>query len=401
MNREVLERLNGVIESTLIKNSKNPDDNAGASICILHKGKEVFYGEYGERDMENHIPMTRDAIFRCYSMTKPITSVAVMSLVEKGKISLADPVHKYIPGFKDQKVLTKDGLVPVERDVNLQHLMNMTAGVVYPDMSFPAGEYMENVQKKYYEDLEKGIETSTLELANIIGKQPLEFQPGTAWRYGFCADVLGAVIEVVTGMRFSDYLKETIFEPLDMKDTDFYVPEEKQDRLMVNYEYKWDQGVMAPCTWQHLCLSHFHLKKPAFESGGAGLVSTIDDYSHFCMMLLNHGTYKGKRILGRKTLEWMTKNQLGPEELKTYNWDDKKGYGYANLLRVMISPQLHEGLGSEGEYGWDGWLGTYMLIDPKEDLGVIYVIQKCGGNGYRDVHIIRDVIYSALSDDQA
>lgn len=398
MNQQILNRLDAAIESTLITNSDNPDENVGAAICIIEHGKEVYRKEYGEADKEKHIPMKADAIFRCYSMTKPITSVAVMILVERGHLSLSDPASKYIPGFKDQKVWSPVGLVEAEREVTIQDLMDMTAGVCYPDASFPAGNYMEEVQKKYYQEIEAGKTITTYELANRIGAQPLAFQPGSRWLYGFCADVLGAIIEVVSRKRYSDYLKDEIFKPLGMVDTDFYVPQEKQDRFMQFYQYMPETQSLEPCTWQHLCLSHMHLKKPDFESGGAGLVSTIDDYSRFVKMMLNKGSYNGCRILGRKTVEWMCQNHLNEQQLPSLDWTELKGYGYGNLMRQMIHPELAQSLGSKGEFGWDGWLGSYVAMDPTEDIAIIYVIQKCGGNGYRDVQAIRNIVYSALED---
>jgi CubicO group peptidase (beta-lactamase class C family) len=302
-------------------------------------------------------------------------------------------------GLKDQKVYTDQGLVPANREVTIQDLLDMTAGVVYPDASFPAGAIMDKIQADFYDKIAKGEPTpSTYELANIIGQQPLAFQPGERWLYGFCADVLGAIVEVVSGKRYITYLKETIFEPLGMTDTDFYVPEQKQDRFMQFYQYMPETQTLDPCTWQHLCLSHMHLKQPSFESGGAGLVSTLSDYAKFAQMMLNKGTYQGVRILGRKTVEWMTQNHLNEKQLVSFDWESLKGYGYGNLMRCMIHTELSESIGSNGEFGWDGWLGSYVSMDPAEDLAIIYVINKCGGNGYRDVQVIRDIVYAALED---
>lgn len=209
--------------------------------------------------------MKPDTIFRCYSMTKPITSVAVMTLVEKGALALSDPASKYLPGFKDQKVYTDQGLVPANREVTIQDLLDMTAGVVYPDASFPAGAIMDKIQADFYDKIAKGEPTpSTYELANIIGQQPLAFQPGERWLYGFCADVLGAIVEVVSGKRYITYLKETIFEPLGMTDTDFYVPEQKQDRFMQFYQYMPETQTLDPCTWQHLCPVSYASKTAIF-----------------------------------------------------------------------------------------------------------------------------------------
>ena len=375
MNQKVLERLDEAISSILSVISEVPDCIVGASICVIHKGEEVYRKEYGEADKEKKIPMAPDSIFRCYSMTKPVTSVAVMSLVEKGKLQLTDAVSSYLPGFKNQQVLTEKGYVPVREEVTIQHLMDMTAGVVYPDASFPAGMKMQEMIDEYYRKIfEEDQPTSTYDLANLIGQQPLRFQPGEGWCYSFCADVLGAVIEVITKKTYGEYLKETIFEPLGMVDTDFYVPEEKQGRFCQNYQFMPETQTLEPCTWQHLGLSYMHLKKPAFESGGAGLVSTVDDYSKFVKMMLGKGTYNGVRILGRKTVECMTRNHLNKEQLPWLDWEQLQGYGYGNLMRVMLDVGEAKQLGSEGEYGWDGWLGCYACMDPKEDLGIIYVI---------------------------
>ena len=272
----------------------------------------------------------------------------------------------------------------------------MTAGLTYPDTSFPAGTYMQDMIDNYYADIEKGRPTTTYDLANRIGQQPLKFHPGEGWCYSFCADVLGAVVEVISGQKYSDYLKENLFIPLGMEDTDFYVPESKQNRFMQNYQYMEESQSLEPCTWQHLGLSYMFLKPPAFESGGAGLVSTIDDYSSFTKMMMNQGMTPSGRLLSRKSIEYMTCNHMTPEQQKCVDWEALRGYGYGNLMRQMIDVHASGGLGSLGEFGWDGWLGCYVAMDPRMELTIIYVIQKCGGNGYRDVQILRNIIYSAL-----
>ncbi len=391
MNKEILTRTDEFIKSKI-----NANEIKGAALCVIHKSKEVYRKEFGMADVEKNIPMTHDSIFRCYSMTKPITSAAVITLIEQGRLSMSDAVSTYLPGFKDQKVYTEEGLVPANREVTILDLLDMTAGVNYPDASFPSGTYMQNMIDKYYADVEAGHQLTTYELANLIGQQPLKYQPGVEWNYGFCADVLGAVIEVVTGITYGEYLKQTIFEPLGMVDTDFYVPEEKQKRFMQNYQYMPETDTLDPCTWQHLGLSYMFLKKPRFESGGAGLVSTIDDYSKFTQMMMHGGTYEGVRILSRKSLEFMTCNHLSERQLQSYNWESLKGYGYGCLMRQMIDVPASYGLGSVGEFGWDGWLGCYVAMDPAEDLVILYAIQKCGGNGYTDVQTLRNIIYSAL-----
>lgn len=397
MNQSILKRLDNSISSKLWENYRNPDCIAGAAVCVMHRGKEVYRKEYGYADKERKILMAPDSIFRCYSMTKPVTAVAVMALAERGLLCLNDPVSMYLPGFCGQQVLTVKGLVPVRREVTIQNLLDMTSGVAYPDIAYPAGQVMQNMIDEYYWKLyEEDTPTSTYDLANLIGQQPLKFQPGEGWCYGFGADVLGAVIEVVTGRTFGEYLRETIFEPLGMDDTDFYVPEEKQSRLCQYYQYIPEAQALEPCKWQHLGLAFRHLKKPVFESGGAGLVSTIDDYAKFALMMLGKGTYQGVRILGRKTVECMVRNHLNEKQMADMDWEELQGYGYGNFMRVMTDAGAANMFGSEGEFGWDGWLGSYVSIDPKEELVILFVVQKCEGSGYRNLQAIRNVIYSSL-----
>lgn len=393
MNQQILNQINEVIQEQIADGSV-----VGASISVIKDGTEVFRGNYGQASKEKHIPMENDTIFRCYSMTKPITAAATMILVERGKLQLSDPVWWYLPGFKDQKVLAEDGktLMDVKRDVTVQDLLDMTAGLVYPDASFPAGKIMQDLYDDFYAKLENGEAISTIDLCNLIGKQPLEFQPGEGWRYSVCADVLGAIIEIISHKKFSEFLQEEIFTPLGMTDTAFYVPEDKLNRFMEYYQYMDDTQTMEPCTWQHLGLSYFWKQPPAFESGGAGLVSTIDDYAKFAQMMCNGGTYNGVRILGRKTVEYMTSNHLTEKQLKRYDWDTLYGYGYGCLMRVMMDTGVHGSNGSKGEFGWDGWMGSYVFMDPVENLIMIYVIQKCGGNGYRNVARLRNIVYASV-----
>jgi len=399
VNQNILKSLDDSISAKLWENCNNPDCYAGAAVCVIHRGKEVYRKEYGYADKERNIPMASDSIFRCYSMTKPVTAVAVMTLVEKGMLCLTDPASMYLPGFCGQQVLTVKGLVPAQREVTIQDLLDMTSGVAYPDIAYPAGQVMQDMIDEYYQKLyEEGTPTSTYDLANLIGRQPLKFQPGEGWCYGFGADVLGAVVEVVSGKTYGEYLKEVIFDPLGMVDTDFYVPEEKQNRLCQYYQYMPGTQKLEPCTWQHLGLAFRHLKKTVFESGGAGLVSTIDDYSKFALMMLGKGTYQGVRILGRKTVECMVRNHLSEKQMADMDWEEQQGYGYGNFMRVMTDVGAAKQLGSEGEFGWDGWLGSYVSIDPKEELIILFVVQKCEGSGYRSLQTIRNIIYSSLEE---
>ncbi len=367
----------------------------GSAIRILHHGDIIYEDEWGYADKENGIPIKKDTIYRMFSMTKPITTVASMILYERGRLDLFAPVSDFLEGFQKQKVVTKDGLVDVVREVTIQDLLSMTSGVVYPDSSFEAGRIMGELFDDMAKKLSEGNPYSTLDVCNRIGRQPLEFQPGEKWRYGASADVLGAIIEVVSGKKLSAFLQDEIFTPLGMKDTSFYVPEEKLKRFAMIYEFIPELGRLEPCYWNHLGLGDYK-QPPAFESGGAGLVSTIDDYTKFAMMLANGGTYQGKRILGTKTVEYLSQPQLTAEQSITFDWDSMKGYSYGNFMRVLVDPSKAGSNGSIGEYGWDGWTGNYFMIDPKENLVMLYMIQKCDGGRLTTLRSIRSIIYGAI-----
>lgn len=381
--------------SAIIQNEIDIGLIAGASIRVIHNNEIFYENELGLADLGNGIPITKDTIFRMHSMSKPITAVAAMILYERGQLNLLSPVSDYLVGFKNQQILTQNGLVDVVRDVTIQDLLNMTSGIVYPDDSFEAGRLMGKLYAEVENAHHQGKPLSTIDFVNRMGQIPLEFQPGESWRYGASADVLGAVIEVVSGKKYSEFLRDEIFEPLNMVDTGFYVPEDKHNRFAKIYDYKTDKKKLELFTGDFLALFDY-MTPPAFESGGAGLVSTIQDYSHFAMMLANNGVYHGKRILGRKTIEYIATPQLTKEQLSAYNWDSLYGYSYGNLMRVMIDPVKAASNGSIGEFGWDGWCGNYFFVDPKEKLVMVYMVQRCGGSGPDYMRKLRSIIYGAL-----
>ena len=213
----------------LIHSEIGRNNLAGANILLLQNGNELYSGSYGMADIGRGIPMKRDSLFRIFSMTKPITCAATMLLMERGLIDLYEPVCKYLPGFSNQTVMQPDGsTIPVDRDVQIRDLLNMTSGISYPDDCTPVGKTVAALFDEMMAAQDAGQGYSTVTLANKLGQIPLCFQPGTKWQYGASADVLGAVIEVVSGMRFSDFLKKEFFIPLDMPDTDFYVPDDKK-----------------------------------------------------------------------------------------------------------------------------------------------------------------------------
>lgn len=368
----------------------------GANVLMIKDDKEVYFKSHGYADKENGVPMKRDAIFRLYSMTKPVTAAATMILAERGKIDLWDPVSKYIPEFADCKVMEEDGrLVPPKRPVKIWDLLTMTSGLTYPDMGCDPGRQMDALFKELKEKLAQGIHTDTLEYCRRIAQVPLCFHPGEKWRYGLSADILGGIIEVVSGETFGNFLQKEIFEPLGMKDTGFVVPKEKRDRLAACYQWSNEEGRLIPYTDNHLGLEGYG-EDVVYESGGAGLVSTVDDYAKFARMMMHYGTLDGVRILGRKTVELMTSSHLTREQAKDFNWDSLWGYDYGFLTRVLRNPGEAGCNASVGEYGWDGWTGNYITMDPSENMAFLYFIQKTDAGTTEEVRKLRMTVYASL-----
>ena len=353
------EKLTQCLDQAILR-----EEAAGVSLLVLREGEEMVYAQAGWADRENRKGLSRDSIFRLYSQTKPVTAVAAMILAERGQLDLMDGVDQYLPGFRHPRMIGADGYTHIlPRAPWVLELMGMTAGLCYPDAD-PAGKCAAEVFQDQQEDMIRGGGMDTVSFCNRLGEQPLAFAPGTHWRYSSCADVLGAVIEVASGKKFSQFLKEEIFEPLGMKDTDFWVPPEKWDRLVTCYE-RTAEG-LRPYEVRHLAVGRYDTK-PAFESGGAGLVSTLDDYAAFGSMLLGGGAWKGRRILSEESVRYLTSPQLSPEVRKDL-WDTLAGYNYGHLMRICDQPGASGYVTSKGEYGWDGWLGTYFINIPEAQM---------------------------------
>jgi CubicO group peptidase (beta-lactamase class C family) len=376
---------------------KNHIDNnfiAGANLMIIKDGEEILYHEDGLADRKSGAPIKRDSIFRLYSMTKPITATAVMILLERGEIDLYEPVSKYLPGFKDQMVDAGDCLIPVEREVTLKDLLSMTSGLVYGG-EHRAGKDTEALFQEIDSRLLGDKPMSTIEAMNKLGRCALSFQPGTSWTYGTSADVLGAIVEIVSGKRFGEFLKEELFEPLGMKDTGFWLSNEKRDRLVKTYADN-NKGDLELYTGNHLGIIHKMDRNPEFESGGAGLVSTIDDYARFAKMLMNNGSLDGVQILRPHTVKYLTSGTLNAVQQKGFdNWVTLCGHSYGNLMRVMTECSMAGDIGSLGEYGWDGWLGPYFCNCPKDDLTFLFMIQKTDAGTTTLTRKLRNIILSS------
>lgn len=387
-NTDILNIKNAI--STAIERNEIP----GANLLIFKNGEEIFYHENGLASKEELKPIKRDTIFRLYSMTKPITAAAVMILMERGKLDIYEPVGRYLEGFRNQVVAESNTLVPVRREMRIKDLLNMTAGLLYGGED-EAGKAAEAVFREIEEKLFTDNALTTIEIVNKLGKAPLAFHPGESWAYGTCADVLGAIVEIVSGMRFGEFLKKEIFEPLGMKDTAFYVPKEKSDRLAKTYMAD-GMGGLALYTGNYLGINQSMDRDPAFESGGAGLVSTIDDYSKFSLMLMNGGSLNGTRILSSRTVQYMTAKSLSAEQQKgmTY-WLELEGHSYGNLMRVMTDTAKAGTIGSPNEYGWDGWLGCYFANCPSDKLNFLFMTQKTNAGTMEITRKLRNIIISS------
>lgn len=367
---------------------------AGASTLILQDGKEIYYNAEGFIDIEKQKKVERDSIFRLYSMSKPITGAAVMLLCEDGLLDLNLPVGEFLPTYKKQVFLCDGEKKPVWRDMKVKDLLNMTSGLSYGGISNENETFTTALTLELMRRMDTDHEMTTLEFASSLGDGPLLFSPGTDFNYSFSADVLGAIIEVVTGKRFGDFMKERIFEPLEMQDTDFWVPAEKQERLTKVYEQS-SKG-LKEYTFNNLGVNLAMAHRPGFESGGAGLVSTLDDYNKFAQMLMNKGLYNGKRIMQEGTVKYFTcgKSEASADRAIQY-MDGMNGFTYANLLRVCETPERSVTLCSKGEYGWDGWLGPYFINDPAHKITILHMLQRKDSGTTSYMRRIRNVVYSA------
>ncbi|WNR42867.1 serine hydrolase domain-containing protein [Paenibacillus roseipurpureus] len=378
-----------------LRKSIDKNEVAGANIMLIKDGREIFYHQDGMADRDASIPISRNSIFRLYSLTKPITATSVMILLERGEIDLYDPVSRYLPGFNNQMVEKNGELVHIEREVHIHDLLSMTSGLVYGG-SHRAGQETEALFKEIDCRLLGESPMSTLEVMNRLGQCPLAFQPGSYWQYGTSADVLGAIVEVVSGMRFGEFLQRELFEPLYMKDTGFWLPEEKRGRLVKTYADNGQGGLML-YTGNHLGIVHQMDRYPAFESGGAGLVSTIDDVAQFTTMLMNKGRLDGNQILRPRTVQYLTSATLNGVQQKGFeSWHMRSGHSYGNLMRILTDCRTAGVLGSLGEYGWDGWLGAYFGNFPQEGLTFLFMIQKKDAGTTSLTRKLRNIVLSTF-----
>jgi CubicO group peptidase (beta-lactamase class C family) len=375
-----LQRLGSVMRGE-IERGRIP----GAVALIARRGRLAYFDSYGRLDPARADPMAKDSIFRIYSMTKPIVSVAAMMLWEEGRFLLSDPIGKFLPELGTLKVAVTRGseldLVDAERPITIQDLLRHTSGLTY--------EFRGNgpVHKKYMAERIYSRNQSNADQVATLAKLPLVHQPGTQWEYSRSTDVLGRLVEVLSGLSLGEYLQQYILAPLGMPDTAFHVPELKHGRLAEAF-------AKDPDTGSGVQLINVH-DAPKFESGGGGLVSTAGDYARFLQMLLNRGKLDGVRLLSRKTIELMTADHLGPitgaPDLLL------PGYGFGLGFAVRLEPGISHVPGSVGQYFWGGLAGTTFWVDPAEELFAVMLIQ---GPGQRDYFrtLFRDLVYAAFDD---
>ncbi len=348
----------------------------GCCVVVYKDGKQVFRYQTGYSDRENKIKLTGNELFNMYSCTKVATVTAAMQLYERGMFLLDEPLCEFIPEFKDVTVRDAEGNIKkAEKYITMRHLFTMTAGFNY--------NRTESLLKRAAEFGEGEITTKSF--ARSLAYEPLDFEPGAHWQYSLCHDVLGAVIEVISGKRLGDYMRENIFEPLGMTNTCFNLPEERFDELAQQYSYETEgekdivrlqmsndiqKGCIVKVSKNNILSG---LNGPLMEQGGGGLVSNPDDYIKLIAALANMGTgVNGERILSSGAVELMRTNQLSESQLKDFRWPDLQGYGYGLGVRTLINRAVNGNLGSIGEFGWSGAAGSSTLADPELNLAMVF-----------------------------
>ena len=375
---------------------------AGVLTLVARRGQIAYLEAQGHLEIERRRPLTRDAVFRIYSMSKPITSVGLMMLYEQGRFQLDDPVHRFIPSWRDLRVFASGNhpvfkTTPAERPMTVRDLLSHTSGLTYGFME------RTNVDAAYRK-LGVGDRSrpgyTLRDMVETLAGVPLEFSPGTRWNYSVSTDVIGHLIEVISGQRLDAYLKEHVLGPLDMRDTGFVVADAQLPRFAANYERQADGSLKlidGPERTQY--------RECSFFSGGGGLVSTAPDYFRFTAMLRNRGELDGVRLLGRKTVELMTMNHLPDGHDLTelaqagmFTETAYAGLGFGLGFSVMQSPARAQILGTPGEYAWGGAASTAFWIDPAEDLIVIFMTQLMPSSSYPLRRELRVLTYAALTE---
>ena len=388
------ERLGRVTE--MLRANIAANEIPGAVLLIARQGKIAYFESFGLLDPQAKTPMRKDAIFRIYSMSKPITTVAAMTLFEDARLALNEPVGKYLPALAKMQVATdnkpdpeadphKIATIPADRPISIQDLMRHTSGLIY-------GFFGDTPVKKLYAEAKLGNEGETnAQFVDRIAKLPLSYQPGTTWDYSHSTDVLGRLVEVISGKSLYEFERKSILDPLRMSDTKFYVTDQtKRPRIAEPFENDRKIGNGATVGDPRV--------GGAWESGGGGMVSTAIDYARFLQMLLNGGTLDGQRILGPKTIEYMTSDHLGSAVVPGPYYLPGPGYGFGLGFAVRRDAGVSPVNGSPGDYNWGGAGGTAFWVDPKEQMFVVFMMQS-PSQRMRYRPLLRDMIYAAIVDE--
>jgi len=366
---------------------------------VLRRGQVVHMHKTGLADIERGIPIADDTIFRFYSMTKPLTSVAIMQLYEEGRFQLDDPISRFLPKFANQRVYAggsrgKYDTVPAERDITFRDLLSHTSGLTYGFMESHPVDAMYRAAKIDFQTSDKTLG----EMVDILAGLPLLCQPGSEWNYSNSTDVLGHLVAVISGKPFDEYLRDHVTDPLGMVDTSFTIPQDKLPRFTGLYACGADGKLQLMDDAQQ---SVFAVRRKIF-SGGGGLVSTAADYMRFCRMMLNKGELDGTRLLGRKTVELMTTNHLRGDMADMgqprFSESPYYGIGFGLGFSVMLDPAKAHILGTPGEYAWGGAASTAFWIDPAEELAVVMLTQLIPSSTYPIRREARVLVYQAITD---
>jgi len=379
-----------------------PGKIAGFLPLIYRRGTVAYCEPMGMMDIERGKPMAEDTLFRIYSMSKPITSVALMMLYEEGHFQLNDPVHRWIPEWRNLRVFRGGNwpnflTAPCERPMTVKDLLTHMSGLTYDFMQ------ASNVDRAYRKlDLRLERDGGTLRtMVERLAELPLEFSPGTRWNYSFATDIVGYLVEIMSGQRFDDFLKARIFEPLGMHDTFFSVPADKLERFAANYQRGPDRSLQLLDDPG----DSLYGREKTFLSGGGGLVSTAADYLRFCRMLLGQGSLEGMRIIGPKTLELMTCNHLPNNDdltrwaMGTFSETTYEGYGFGLGFSVNLGPGPTATVGSAGEIAWGGAASTLFWVDPAEDLVCILMTQFMPSGTFNFRGQMKSLVYPAIEAD--
>ena len=370
----------------------------GNSVSVCVGGKEVFSYQSGYENYENKTPMTPGKLFNIFSCSKPITVTAALQLYEKGYFLLDDPLYDFIPEYKHMYIKNADGSVTEAKNpITLRHLFTMQAGFGY-DFSLPCF-------KKAREQTDGKM--NTLEVVKCLAREPLFFEPGSHWRYSLCHDVLAAVVEVISGKKFRDYVKESIFVPLEMKDS-YYHNDDVIDKVAEMYVYA-NSAETDIVAMQKSASNEIdgkiknvgkrveHVLGSEYDSGGAGVTTSVEDYSKFASALANGGVGRnGEKIISAGTIDLLRTNQLGDVQMKDFNWQQLRGYGYGLGVRTLVDVAKSGSCGNIGEFGWGGAAGATVLIDPSVGLSVFYTHHMLNPQEEYYQPRLRNVVYSCI-----